>query len=152
MLTRCCAPATLTRVRLWKYISARALANDLTDAGYPVSEDVVQRWKRQRHVDPRAADRVSELLGLDMEKEPPEPKWVERLEMKLDQIVENQGRVAHEAEGRLIEALAPPENRGRAAALIDQLEELLRLRAEAPHEKNGESDPAEESPQVQGDG
>lgn len=103
-------------MRLWKYISARALAADLTEAGYPVSEDVVQRWKRNQQVDPRAADKVAELLGMrvDAKKEPPEPVWVERLlagVMALESDAEITGDELDAAEARAAAYLAVTRQR-----------------------------------------
>lgn len=102
-------------VRFWKYISARALAADLTDAGYPVSEDVVQRWKRNRQVDPRAADRVAELLGLDTTKEAPRPEWAKGLP---DDVAE-----------AVVTRLAAPDS-----PLVDRLEDRLEALGLLPSE------------------
>lgn len=62
------------RVRLWKFLSARAIAKALSEEpyNYPVSEDVVQKWKRRNKIDPRAEDKVLDLLGI--KKEAPGPK------------------------------------------------------------------------------
>lgn len=69
-------------MRLWKYLSARAIAIALTEEyDYPVSEDVVQSWKKRGEPDPRAVDRLSDLLGVDMgaNRKAPRPEWAEGL-------------------------------------------------------------------------
>lgn len=77
-------------MRLWKYLSARAIALALTkDYDYPVSEDVVQSWKKKGAADPRAVDRLSDLLGVDMgaNRKAPRPEWAEGLESGVAEAV-----------------------------------------------------------------
>ena len=78
-------------VGFWKYISARQLAADLTEKGYPVSDDTVLRWKKEGKPDPRAADKLYTLLGIRQKaKEPPvPPEWVEGLvkEIRMNRAV-----------------------------------------------------------------
>jgi hypothetical protein len=113
-------------VRLWKYLSARAIALDLTAAGYPVSPDVVQRWKKAGKPDPRAADKLAELLGLDTKKEAPRPEWVEELVARLDAIYERQDTImkqqVSEPSTALLEAWAHRIG-GRLGALPSQSDE-----------------------------
>ena len=115
-------------MRLWKYVSARALAADLTEAGYPVSKDTVLRWKRRGRPDPRAADKVYALLGVrpTTTKEAAEPSWVQRLEQKVDAIAAGQSVLADDAVTRLTRILATGESermRVMRAALADALAE-----------------------------
>ena len=121
-------------MRLWKFLSARAVAAALTEAGYPVSEDVVQRWKKAQKPDPRAVDKLAEVLGIrpDTENEPPEPAWVGRLEARLIELRENQDRVAQEAAAGVVTALAPPVREQWAARIEETLDDIPKRSDEAP--------------------
>lgn len=75
---------------LLRIFEAKALAEELTNAGHYVSERTAQRWKKgetePKPQDVRAIVRLVLSLA-ENEEEAAQPEWAGRLEAKVDQLV-----------------------------------------------------------------
>lgn len=96
---------------------AKALAAALTEAGHSVSERTVQRWKKgDTRPKPQDVAAIRRVVGAS-ENDPLKPAWVEGVEDKLGQILNNQDTI--------IGALIPESRLAQAVELIGRLEQLL---------------------------
>jgi hypothetical protein len=118
---------------------AKALALALTEHGHSVSERTVQRWKsgttKPKPQDIRA---IRALVGsLDIQKEAAPPDWAERLEAKVDSILERQDVVGETYARQVIEALATPELMEWQQRIAKYLAALPSPSDEAPADSGG---------------
>ncbi len=104
------------------WANRRAVAREITERGYRVSGETLNRWVRDQSEVPAIVERiVFELFGIGQQETA--PPWAERLEQKIDLVVSNQGVVADEALRKLVSVLAPP---GRVADVESIAAELRR--------------------------